>query len=52
MGIIFATADWMDTVFEFSYPYWTSEMDPSDDPLYLKSVPKLGDENYPYVRVM
>ena len=52
MGIIFASADWMDAVFEFTYPYWTSEMDPTDDPLHLESIPKLGDENYPFVRIM
>ena len=52
MGIIFASADWMDAVFEFTYPYWTSEMNPTDDPLHLESIPKLGDENYPHVRIM
>ena len=52
LGILFATADWMDTVFEFSYPYWTVDMAKEGDPLHLGSIPKHGDSEYPHVRLL
>ena len=53
MAIIFVTGEWMDVLLEFRYPYWTNEMNmETDNPLYIESIPKLGDPNYPHVRIM
>ena len=51
--VTFVDALWIDQLFETIYPYWTQSMDrENDDPLFLESIPKANDNDFPFVRLM